>query len=520
MKRLLAAGGVLGLAAVGLVATSATAEEPDSTPSAAQAADAFVKSDDSELMINENDDFVRIGVQSSLGMNFVSYERTHKGVPVIGGDFVVAVDDSGEVRYARTGQQAEVSVSTEPGIDAGEADGLAAETADGETSGEAELVVLAWDDSPALAWESVVSGAGEDGAPALTHVFTDADSGEVLETYEEIVAGTGNTYYNGRPGAVEFGSTDSGGQFVMEDPDRPGVSCGPDGGDPYTSDDDTWGDGTGTDLETACVDAMYSAAEMWDMMSGWLGRNGVDGEGNGFPMYVGLDMVNAYWTGSSAHFGHSTDEERQITPMDVVAHELGHGVFQFTPGGAGGAGGGNETGGINEGTGDIFGTLSEWHDNQSGDGFDAPDYLVGESAGLLNAGEPIRDMANPAAFDHPACWSSDIPNTEVHAAAGPINHWFYLTAEGTAPGGDGKPGSETCDGSTLDSGIGIEAAGKIWMGALNGKTSGWTYKDARQAALEFAATTDEFSTCAEFDQAQKAFDAVSVPTDGDPTCEK
>src|SRR5690606_14974583 len=147
-----------------------------------------------------------------------------------------------------------------------------------------------------------------------------------------------------------------------------------------------WGDGTGTDLETACVDALYAAQTEWDMLGEWLSRSGIDGEGNTFPISVGLDDANAYWDGSSTHFGHSTDNERQAVTMDVVGHEFGHGIFQFTPGGSSG---GNETGGINEGAGDIFGALTEWYANQANDeAHDPADYLVGEEVGLVTAGEP------------------------------------------------------------------------------------------------------------------------------------
>ena len=85
-------------------------------------------------------------------------------------------------------------------------------------------------------------------------------------------------------------------------------------------------------------------------------RNGINGSGTGYPASVGLADVNAYWKGSSTHFGHSQDNQRQATSMDVVDHEFGHGIFQFTPGGAGS---GNENGGMNESTGDIFGALTE-----------------------------------------------------------------------------------------------------------------------------------------------------------------
>ena len=55
-------------------------------------------------------------------------------------------------------------------------------------------------------------------------------------------------------------------------------------------------------------------------------------------------------------------------------------------------------------------------------------------------------MYNPSLVGDPNCYSTSIPSTEVHAAAGPLNHWFYLLAEGTNPT-NGQPASPTCNGT-------------------------------------------------------------------------
>ncbi|MEV0647061.1 M4 family metallopeptidase [Phytomonospora sp. NPDC050363] len=520
MRRLLVAAAAFGLCAgVALTPGAAFADPNPAAPSArpdvlsvaARSADGYVNSRAAELFVSPGDTFQRVKAEHSLGLNFISYARSHDGVPVVGGDFVVVTDDVGTVEYTSVAQTATLKVDTSAELSAAEG------TVEGAI-GRARLVVFAHGDEPALAWESVLTGVDDEGAPILRHVYTDADSGGELAVYDLAMAGTGNTYYNGRGGQVAFGTTSSGGSYVMRDPARPGVSCAQQGGQPYTDPDDVWGNSTGTNLVTACVDAMYAAGQQWDMLAGWLSRNGINGSGSGYPMYVGLNQVNAFWNGSSATFGHSQDNQRQLTPIDIVAHELGHGIFQTTPGGSSG---GNETGGLNEGTGDIFGALTEWWDNQANaEPNDPPDYLVGEEGGLSSPGVPIRNMPNPGAEGDPNCWSTSIPSTEVHAAAGPINHWFYLTAEGTAAGGAGKPGSTTCNGTTIAAGIGVDDAGKVWMGALNGKNSSWTYAQSRRAALNFAASSPVFATCAEYNVAKAAFDAVSVPGGSDPVCNK
>ncbi len=130
---------------------------------------------------------------------------------------------------------------------------------------------------------------------------------------------------------------------------------------------------------------------------------------------------------------------------------------------------------------------------------------------------PIRNMYNPPAVNNdPACYSSSIPGTETHAAAGPMNHWFYLLAEGTSPGG-GKPNSSTCNQSTL-TGVGIQNAGKIFYGGMLLKTSSMSYKKYRTATLTSAKNLD-LATCNLFNKTKAAWDAISVPAQaGDPTC--
>lgn len=89
----------------------------------------------------------------------------------------------------------------------------------------------------------------------------------------------------------------------------------------------------------------------------------------------------------------------------------------------------------------------------------------------------------------------------------PQNHWFYLLAEGSNPGG-GKPSSPTCNNSTV-TGIGTWKAGEIFYHSLLRKTSGWSYAKSRVATMQ--AAMDLYSNrCTEFDTVKAAWDAVSV----------
>src|SRR4029078_4869438 len=116
----------------------------------------------------------------------------------------------------------------------------------------------------------------------------------------------------------------------------------------------------------------------------------------------------------------------------------------------------------------------------------------------------------------PNCFSSAIPTTEVHAAAGPGNHWFYLVAQGSNPT-NGFPTSTTCNGTTV-TGLGTQTAITIMYNGMLLKTTGMSYPKYRTATLKAAINLFPGS-CTQFNTVKAAWDAVSVPAQaGDPTC--
>lgn len=484
------------------------AAQSDPAALAATAADRVADGGLDALAKGPNESFVRRDVVAgSGGLQYVSYERSFRGLPVLGGDAVVVTDKAGAVRDTASALGRGVRLaSVTPKISASRATAVARKQLSKiEQATPARLVVFATPGGDRLAYEVVLEGVRAN-APSRLHVVVDAADAHVIDLRDDVREGSGNGYYGGQ---VTLTTSGSGSSYSMTDNTRPGLQCGGQGGTAYTGTDDSWGNGTGTSLETACVDALYAVQREWDMLGAWLGRSGINGSGGGFPARVGLNEVNAYWNGSYTNFGHNQSNTGQATSIDVVAHEFGHAIFQTTPGGAGS---GNENGGLNESTGDIFGALTEAYANNPND---PPDFLVGEEVNLTGAG-PIRNMYNPQALGDPNCYSSAIPNTEVHSAAGPNNHWFYLAAIGSA-GGGGNPSSPTCNGGSV-TGIGIQKAGQIYMGALNLKTSGWRYVNVRTATLRAAVNLFGASS-AECRTVKAAWDAVSVPAQsGEAQC--
>ena len=469
---------------------------------ASKAAAALIQDRAPELKIGKHDGFVAQQVLSSGSLNYAPYERTFRGLPVVGGDFVVVTDDEGHVLNTSVAQTSRIRLaSTTPRVPKGQATTVARQQVSKVRDVEAPRLVVWQGKTSHLAWETKVSGR-DHGHPSLQSVYVDAHSGKYLASKEHVVAGTGTGNWEG---SVTIPTSGSGSSFSMTNSNAPTLRCQNSSGNvTFTGTDDVWGNGVGTDRETGCVDAFYSAEKMRQMMSTWLGRNGMDGSGGWVPIRVGLNDVNAYYDGTQVQIGHRQGTNEWIGSMDVIAHEFGHGVDDRTPGGISG-------GGTQEFVGDTFGAATEWFSNNPAD---APDYLVGEEINLVGQG-PIRNMYNPSAVGDPNCYSSSIPSTEVHAAAGPGNHWFYLLAEGTNPT-NGQPTSTTCNGTTL-TGVGIQTAQRIMYNAMLMKTSSSSYLKYRTWTLTSAKNLD--ASCGLYNKVKAAWNAVSVPAQtADPTC--
>ena len=502
------ATGTAVAAAMVAVAGPATATPLDPAAAAklaASKADSLVASKPAVLKASQYDTFQQKPVLTSHGLNYVPYTRTYKGLPVNGGDFVVMTDAAGQVKYTSVAQASPIGeLSTSPKI----ADTAAAATARKQLKSVTgvegtKLVVNAPEGkAPRLAWSTTVNGIGAEGVSRLT-VDVDAITGAVLGTVEHVAdaTGTGTGWING---SVSIDTTLSGSTYSLQDPSHTTIRCQDAANNTtFSGPDNVWGNGTGTSRETGCVDAFYVAQKQYAMLSTWLGRNGQNGTGGAWPIRVGLNDQNAYYDGTQVQIGKNTAGQ-WISSADVVGHELGHGIDDFTPGGISG-------GNTQEFVADTFGAATEWFINNPND---APDYLVGEEVNLVGSGE-IRNMYNPSAEGDSNCYSSSVPGQEVHAAAGPGNHWFYLLAQGS--GGNGQPASSTCNSSSV-TGLGIQKAITIMYNAMLLKTSSSSYLKYRTWTLT-AAKSLYPGSCTEFNTVKAAWDAVSLPAQsGDPTC--
>jgi Zn-dependent metalloprotease len=233
----------------------------------------------------------------------------------------------------------------------------------------------------------------------------------------------------------------------------------------------------------------YSGAT-YDFYEKVFGRKSIDGKGMRLDSTVHYRenateaYDNAFWDGSQMIYGDGDAVifDRFTKCLDVVGHELTHGVTQYEAGLAYHG----QSGALNESFSNVFGSLvKQW---KKGEKADKADWLIG--AGLLTKkikGVALRSMKAPGtAYDDPQLGGKDpqpghmkdyvqLADTDagdsggVHLNSGIPNHAFYLAA--TAIGG-----------------FAWEKAGLIWYDALcNQMRSDSQFSDAATATITVAA---------------------------------
>ncbi|MFI0571588.1 M4 family metallopeptidase [Streptomyces tendae] len=234
-------------------------------------------------------------------------------------------------------------------------------------------------------------------------------------------------------------------------------------------------------------------------------RNSIDGQGLPLDATVHYDREynNAFWNGEQMVFG---DGDGKIfldftIALDVIGHELSHGVTQHTA---------NLTyygqpGALNESVSDVFGSLIKQY--SLGQTAAEADWLIG--AGLLAprvTGEALRSMKAPGtAYDDDVLGRDPQPatmddfvrtgrdNGGVHINSGIPNHAFYLLA--TALGGHAW-----------------ERAGQIWYDVLTGGELAEDALFADFATLTLKAARERYGDADELEAVRKAWEQVGVRT--------
>lgn len=439
-------------------------------------------------------------IQDDDGVAHVRMDRRIAGLRAIGADLVVQSDRFGNFATMHQTAQRLPKVDTKPALGAVRAAVRALDAHGGSLQGRPELVIWAREDQPRLAWEVRVSGEASDGTPFEKHVVIDAATGRQLDAWDDVhtaaANGTGRTLYSGN---VALTTNSISGGYELRDPSRGNtytinLKNRTSGGSILTDTDNSWGNNATSDTASAAADAQYGTAVTWDYYKNVHGRSGIanDGKGAYNRVHYGRNYANAYWSDSCFCMTYGDGNGSSVKPLvslDVAGHEMTHGVTSRTAGLIYSG----ESGGLNEATSDIFGTMVEFY---AANGSDAGDYLIGEK--IVSSGS-LRNMVKPSSDGSSAdCWYSGVGNLDVHYSSGVANHFFFLLAEGTNSSYGRSPtcvsgNTRVATGSGTLTGIGRAAAAKIWYRALTTKmTSNTNYAGARTATIaaasELAAT--------------------------------
>ncbi len=465
---------------------------------------------------------VRDVIVDDDGSEHVRFERRMRGLRVIGGDLVVHGSRSGGFLGVSKSLRRDVDVDTRAAVRPAQALAAALAAHPGlERSSRPELVIHARGDVPVLAYEVLIDGEQDDGTPSEKHVIVDARDASIIETWDDVhtapATGSGRSFFNGN---VALGTNSITGGFELRDPTRGGQrttdlrnrTSG--SGTLFTDADNTWGNNALSDRATIASDAHYGATVTWDYFKNEHGRNGIrnDGVGALTRVHYGRNYANAFWSDSCFCMTYGDGNGSTVYPLtslDIAGHEMTHGVTansaRLIYSG--------ESGGLNEATSDIFGTMVEYYANNAND---PGDYKMGEEI-FANGTSVIRYMYKPSLDGVSAdCWYSGVGSIDVHYSSGIANHFFYLLAEGTNP--VSGPASPTCaagntrvaTGNGFLVGIGRVKAAKIWYRALTvHMTSSTNYAGARAATIT-AANFHYGSGSAESNAVAAAWAAVLV----------
>jgi bacillolysin len=458
-------------------------------------------------------------------------KQVHKGVPVYSAGLVRQMD--GRAIMSLSGRLYDnIDIDVTPQISAGRAADAAVQSAGvgAQVAHEPILFVMPVDGGYTLAYRVQVRSDWD-----VREVIVDAASGRVLssrsliETVNAIGQGTGvlgdlkklsvnsttSTYQaiDGLRRAPMFTLDFRGNLARLNSFLATGLLFN---SDIATDSDNVWTDGP-------TVDAHVYQGWVYDYYFKRYGRQGLDDhnlevDGIVHPLdrsqasRQSSDVVNTYINNAffccDGLMVYGDGDGRRYTylagALDVVGHEMSHGVTQFSS---------NlvyqdEPGALNEAFSDIMGASIEFFFQPIGSGPDKADWLMGEDVTISSPGY-IRSLSNPNAVGDPDHYSlrrfigTDTDDGGVHFNMTIATHAFYLAVAG---------GRNRVSGITV-TGVGqnnIERMEKIfyraWVFLLNANAN---FSDARAATLQ-AATDLYGSGSNERAQVLAAWNAVGV----------
>ncbi|WP_149428030.1 MULTISPECIES: M4 family metallopeptidase [Exiguobacterium] len=497
MKKFLATSLVASVLVVPTVVGAEGLQSGKLTKASSEPAATIVKD-----FVNKKGDFAVQNVEKDGSSQIVRLQQEVDGVPVFGsvvvgnvakdGTLKAVVNDAINVK-GKPGLAKKATLSEKKAIKLYQ---KAIKASKFEVAPKAELVIYPVKDDAVYAYK-VTSTVLAGKEPSRWTYFIDANSGKVLNKFDQLAHATGTTVLGT---SATFNTTLSAGKYYLQDTTR--------GKGVYTYDAKNrtslpgtlWADADNVfnaTYDRAAVSAHVNAAKTYDFYKNTYGRNSYDNAGARLnsTVHYSTNYNNAFWDGTKMVYGDGdgTTFVALSGALDVVAHELTHAVTEYTAGLVYQ----NESGAINEAVSDIMGTVAEY---TVGSNFD---WLVGEDIYTPGvSGDALRSMSNPAAYGDPDHYSKRYTGTQdnggVHINSGIINKAAYLLGNG----GTFYNVSVT--------GIGVPKLGAIYYRALNVYLTPNSNFSSLRAAVVQSAKDLYGSTSAEATAAAKSFDAVGV----------
>lgn len=462
-----------------------------------------------------------------LGHRHLRFDQLYNGVRVYGAQMLSHISTDDILTTVNGHYESDLSISVLPSIPASEAMQVAIGDLtvgrNKRSEGRAELVIFPWEEAKYLVWNLTLL---TDAPQGRWEYFIDAHSGKIILKANRIMTaeavGTG-TSVMGTP-RNHIDSWFTGSSYQMIDRTRRAgndlhghgglMAAGADietrvagaslPGSIAVDADNVWSDAA----QQSSVDGHVYTALVYDWWLREFGRNSYTDAGSSMLVtvdYSGQGSNNAFWNGSRVVFWSWSGSWRSLAGApDVVAHEWGHAITQFTSGLIYQ----QESGALNESFSDMMGAAFEW----AHDSLDPGDWFMGENGQVQGTG--FRSMSDPHSKGDPDTygpvdqnWVPVIGCTPtsgndwcgVHTNSGVGNKWFYLLSSGDIHNG------------VSVNGIGVENAALV---AYQSNAFYWgLWTNYHEAALgTIAAAVDLDTSWSWAGETALAWDAVGVST--------
>lgn len=370
----------------------------------------------------------------------VRFQQLHRGVPVLGGQLIVHVDDAGNTLAAAGEVSSPTNVDVHPVVDAESARqrALAFESArlsmDQAALEAFPAGLWVYDPSlmgipgllPSLVWRVEVRAFAP--SPARGFLLIDGQNGQVLDRLDALETVRYREVYDNQ---LIAGLSPDGGVLVRVEGQEGATNILP-------------------------VDSAYLySGDTYDFLQTNFGLDSLDNGGMPLRSVVRYFVyttdpdptLKTFWWGDRAVFS-----ENFSRADDIVGHEFTHGLIENTAGliyqGQSGA--------ISEAYADLFGELIDWYNDPPYTL--SPDWLIGEDleSGWIRGMQFPEDSGLAGRMSSHTYFLGAADNGGVHINNGIGDYAAYLMASGG-----------NFNGYTIN-GIGAEKVGKIWYWALMG----------------------------------------------------